>query len=244
VSQLFVSPARIQAAHFSLDALEAHHVLRVLRKKVGDTLICFDGKGRRFEGRLTIAETSSNRVEGDIVRWLEIEAPSARLILVQGLPRGPKWDYVIEKATELGVDAILPFLGETSPIELDPSAAEAKLVRWNRLAQSAAKQCDRASIPLIHTARPLYDLESFLQEGLLLVCSTEKHAAPIKTIVKPEQPGPIFIVIGPESGFSANELTWLHQRKGHFITLGKSTLRTETAGLVALTLVRHLLGEM
>ncbi len=176
MSQLFVPPSRIQGDRFSLDSLEAHHVLRVLRKNVGALLTFFDGNGRRFEGRLTAAETSTNLVEGEILRWLDSEKPQARVVLVQGLPRGSKWDYVIEKATELGVDAILPFLGETSPIELDERAAATKEERWNRLAQSAAKQCDRASIPLVSMARPLFELDSLLVGGPLLVCSTEKDA--------------------------------------------------------------------
>jgi 16S rRNA (uracil1498-N3)-methyltransferase len=147
VSQLFVPPSRIRDNHFSLDPLEAHHVLRVLRKNVGDVLTFFDGNGRRFEGRLTLVATTTNLVEGEIQTWFDPETPRTRVVLVQGLPRGSKWDYVIEKATELGVDAIIPFLGETSPIELDERVAGTKQERWNRLAQSAAKQCDRASVP-------------------------------------------------------------------------------------------------
>ncbi len=244
MSQLFVSPERIHDDRFSLDSLEAHHVLRVLRKNVGDLLTFFDGNGRRFEGRLTTADTATNLVEGEVLQWLPSEKPQVRVILVQGLPRGSKWDYVIEKATELGVDAIIPFLGETSPIELDERAAVAKEERWNRLAQSAAKQCDRASIPLISMARPLFELDSVLSGGPLLVCSTEKDAVPVKNIITATQTGSIFIVVGPESGFSVNELVWLKQRKAHFVSLGRLTLRTETAGLVALTVVRHLLGEL
>lgn len=244
MSQLFVPPSRIQGDRFSLDPLEAHHVLRVLRKKLGDQLTFFDGEGHRFEGQLTVADLPSNRVEGQIFRWLPLEQHSASIVLVQGLPKGPKWDYVIEKAVELGVDAIVPFLGERSPIELDKKAATTKVERWSRVAQSAAKQCNRASVPLISVPQPLMSLDEPLSRGSIIVCSTDGEVVQMKQALASIGAGRIFVVIGPESGFSSTELTWLKGKKAQFASLGTLTLRTETAGLVAITLIRHLMGEM
>lgn len=221
-------------------------MLRVLRKKVGDTQLFFDGAGHRFEGKITLAETSTNRVEGAIVQWLEVETPKASVVLVQGVPKGPKWDYVIEKATELGVDAIIPFLGETSPIDLDSKATASKEERWNRLAQSAAKQCDRPTVPIVHRPQTLFNQEQVLEGGTLLVCALDPSAEPIKTVLDSikSDAGRYFVVVGPESGFSKDEMVWLKAKKARFISLGKLTLRTETAGLVALTLVRHIVGDL
>jgi 16S rRNA (uracil1498-N3)-methyltransferase len=90
----------------------------------------------------------------------------------------------------------------------------------------------------------LFELDALLTGGPLLVCSTEKDAVAMKTALADDASGRVFIVIGPESGFSVNEVVWLKQRNARFVSLGRLTLRTETAGLVALTLVRHLCGEI
>lgn len=244
MSQIFVSPGRIDGDRFTLDPDQAHHVIRVLRSQPGEELQFFDGAGRRFRGQLTSIDSGANAVSGKILAWNVLASVAARFVLVQGLPKGAKWDYVIEKATELGADEIIPFLGETSPIRLDEAAGSAKAERWNRVAQAAAKQCDRSTIPTVAEAKPLFSLQSVLSKGTVLVCSLNDGAVSIAAALSAKSVSTIYLVVGPEGGFSDSEIRWLKTNGAQFVTLGRNTLRTETAGLVALTLARHALGEL
>lgn len=216
-------------------------MVRVLRKKEGEAVSLFDGRGAQLEGVLTKIE--ANSVEGRITNRQIPAKISAALRLFQGLPRGSKFDYVIEKATELGVCEIFPFLSEKSLIRLDEKQRKAKTPRWQRLATAAAKQCDRSTIPTVYAARSLKDLTDELQKGVTLVFVRDAKAQTLTPSLSLKGEGAIVnLVIGPESGFSKSEIDWLLSLGAKPVSLGALTLRTETAGLVALTLTNHELG--
>src|SRR5262245_4792073 len=116
MSQIRLDPASLRGDLFVLQGPAAHHVVRVLRRKVGDELTLFDGLGNRYQGVLNRVDTESPSAEGRILKTIATSPSAVTLALYQGLPKGSKFDYVIEKATELGVDEIVPFLGEKSVI--------------------------------------------------------------------------------------------------------------------------------
>jgi 16S rRNA (uracil1498-N3)-methyltransferase len=162
--------------------------------------------------------------------------------LLQGLPRGSKFDFVIEKAAELGVDSIQPFISDKNPIQSE--AGPSKISRWERLAEAASKQCGRSTVPLIYPAVKLTDLSRHLKNCSLLL-EVGEAVEPIHTVLvelKKDLPREIKVIVGPESGFSDQENEWLVNQGGLPVSLGKLTLRTETAGLVALSLVNYELG--
>jgi 16S rRNA (uracil1498-N3)-methyltransferase len=128
--QILISPDDLTGNSFVIKGKEAHHLIRVLRKKTGDEIEIFDGRGGQFVGRLTAVDTKANEVRGLIFKKKIINSRPHSLILYQCLPRGSKFDFVIEKATELGVDYIVPLLSKKNPIQLSAEKMGAKVPRW------------------------------------------------------------------------------------------------------------------
>lgn len=246
--QTFVPPENITGDQFVLTPKEAHHLIRVQRKKEGDEITLFDGKGRRFRGKITHLSAGEPLAQGKITQTLPEDTKTCRIHLFQGLPKGARFDYVIEKATELGADTIVPFLSQKNVIQLDPAQAEKKRTRWDRVAEAAAKQCEREDLPSIEAPAPLESLAHRFESRLTLVFSKGKDSSSLKSTlgeifgegkVAPDQ---INVVIGPESGFSEEEVAWFKRKGAHLVHMGPRTLRTETAALTALSILTHELG--
>lgn len=242
MSQIPVRSDQLSSGQFCLDGNEAHHVIRVLRKKKGDELFLFNAMGSRFRGVVTEVDRELTVVRGRVMYQPAVLEKTTRLRLFQGLPKGSKIDYVIEKAVELGADEIIPFLSDKSLIRLQPSQAAAKQARWMRLAQAAAKQCDRPTVPTVHPARPLRETTTELRQGFTLVFSQHTNSGSFRSQEALRGKSIINLVVGPESGFSKSELDWLIGLGAKPVSLGGFTLRTETAGLTALTLANYELG--
>lgn len=236
--QVFVRPEHLVSGQFSLDLKESHHVINVLRKKAGDRIHLFDGQGRRFLGEITGVDSAEHVVKGRIDKELAESEKTARITLFQGLPKGSKFDYVIEKATELGVDGVVPFISEKNVVKISQDTA--KQARWKRLGEAAAKQCGRATLPAIEPVQSLKSLVPRIKAGLsLLFVHKGRAALPSLNLNSTSQ---INLFIGPESGFSPAEAEWMISLGCEPVSLGSLVLRTETAGLVALSLVNYELG--
>ena len=235
--QIFIHPKSLNDGHFTLDLKESHHVLNVLRKKAGDKIHLFDGAGRRYLGEISGVSAESG-LKGRVLKELSETEKTATVTLFQGLPKGSKFDYVIEKATELGVDRIIPFISQKNVIKISEDST--KLARWNRLAEAASKQCGRSTLPAIEPVQPLKLLSAQLKTGVsLLFMPDGKAVLPGLDFNSTSQ---INLIIGPESGFSKEEAAWMHSLRCVSVSLGSLVLRTETAGLVALSLVNYELG--
>ena len=188
----------------------------------------------------------SDGVEGDVVqRFRSYQEPPIRLRLYQGLAKGDKMDFVIQKAVELGVKEIVPFTSQYTVVKLEASAAEKRLRRWQRIADEAAKQCLRAELPVV---RPLISFEQVLadlKEGpkdkLVLLPYEHEEKQGIKSVPTGEW-GAVSIIIGPEGGFHPAEVEAARENGAKVVSLGPRILRTETAGLVALSLVGYRWG--
>ena len=246
--QFRLRPSDLRGDRFTLSGDEAHHVVRVFRAEPGTEIDLFDGNGGRYRGVVETIDGASPAVSGRVIAVREtVVLP--RLRLLQGLPKGAKFDFVIEKAVELGASAIFPFLGETSPVGVGAERAAAKIERWKRVAEAAAKQCGATALPDITAPRPLRDYQSELHKGRFFVLDergtplkADLQAAPIA--VSPPNSGNIGLVVGPESGFSRGEMEWLTALGARVVSVGPTTLRTETAGLVGLALLRHELSDL
>jgi len=245
MAQVFISPADISGHTFHLRGSEAHHVLRVLRKKTGDTLLFFDGSGRRFEGRLTELSSDGLTAKGELIREFPRADEKPARILFQGLPRGAKFDFVIEKAVELGVDVIAPFLSEKNPIKLTDGTPPQRQSRWENLVKAASKQCNRADLPLMESVRSLKEYESWFRSGLTLVFDHAGDRALLRDLLRSAsvETKPLNFVVGPEAGFSPEEIKWFTGLGARLISLGERTLRSETAGLSILSIAAYELGR-
>lgn len=243
--QILLKPTHIQGNRFSIDGEEAHHLIHVLRKQPGDIVFLFDGQGRRYQGVLTAVDLKAPRAEGKITKTETRDARSPKLRLFQGLIKGPKFDFVIEKATELGVDEIFPFVAERGVVKIDVTSLKGKRERWRRLAEAASKQCGRASVPIIHEGQRLAALEPHLRSGFSFVLWEEEKETSLRRVLSSiaikDEPYVNF-VIGPEGGLTRDEIGWLLERGVKLASLGEQILRSETAGLAVLSILNYELG--
>jgi len=251
--QTFVQPNDIQNSHFVVRGREAHHLIHVLRKQVNDAVDLFDGTGHQYEGILTDIQPQAPSASGHISKTLAIITKLHQIHLYQGLPKGSKFDFVIEKATEVGVDSITPFLSEKNVIrlrrgqvlshqDLPPSLTPShRQERWQKVALAAAKQCGRADIPALGSIFALKDLENRFRSHPTLVLAPGAKQTQLKSLFinLKEEWGTINVVVGPESGLSENELKWFAAMDAHLVALGENILRTETAGLILISILRY-----
>ena len=244
MAQAFLDPKNRSGDAFRLTGSEAHHLIRVVRARAGDAVFLFDGAGRRWRGLLTEVDPAVPEARGRI----ESEIPAATrrfsLRLFQGLPRGPKFDFVVEKAVEIGVDEIRPFLSEKSPVRLSEEQGRGKIERWTRVAAAAAKQCNRATVPRVAAPVRLSETAPTLGSGVSI--AFDERGEPLRDIVRAIErtdSGIINLIVGPESGFSADEREFLTGSGARLAALGPHTLRTETAGLVAAAILDYELNS-
>lgn len=242
----YVRPDSIRDRHFTIGGSEAHHIARVLRKRPGDVLSLFDGRSHRFEGR--IDSVTSEAVSGVILEKTIGHRLPLPVILCQALPKGNKLEWILEKATELGVSGIVPVESERCIARIPREKAGAKLARWQKIVEAAAKQCGQSILPKVHPVRPFREgLEPMDRTSTLALFVWEgesQRTIPQAWEARPSSVKSIQIWIGPEGGFSTSEATLAKKRGAIPVTLGPFVLRSETAAIAALTLVLSELGVM
>ncbi|CCQ94323.1 Ribosomal RNA small subunit methyltransferase E [[Clostridium] ultunense Esp] len=219
---------------------DLHHILHVMRFQVGDKVIVGDGQERAYLVELT--SLSQKKGEGIILEPLyeERELP-VKVTLAQGLAKGEKMDWIIQKATELGVFAILPFTSSRTIVKLDKTKAQERILRWQRIAKEAAEQCHRTHLPQILPPVPYEKLLQMAQGYDFSFIPYEKEGSrslfPFVERIPVNRR--ILVVIGPEGGFSEEEVQRAEKAGIYPVSLGKRILRTETAAIVALSVFVH-----
>lgn len=223
---------------------EFHHLTRVLRLKKNDNLSIFDGKGKAF--RATIKNVTRKEAILKLVEPLkESKESPIKIILAQGIPKLNKMDYTIQKATELGVSEIIPVITSRTVPDLKVDRAVKRTVRFKRIALEAAKQCGRCSIPVISEIKTFKDLLSSENlPDLKLILWEEEKERYLKSILAKENSRELVCLIGPEGGFSEEEVSMALENKFVPVTLGKRVLRTETASLAFLSIIQYEWGDM
>jgi 16S rRNA (uracil1498-N3)-methyltransferase len=224
-----------------LPAAGAYHVARVLRLREGAPLMIFDGAGSEFRAEIV-------RVVADVVTVLLGEQiPQAgesplRVTLIQGISRSERMDWTLQKATELGVHAIAPVLTARSVVRLDPKQAEKKRTHWHGIVIGACEQCGRSRLPSVAAPITLRDyLSNVRKEGLRLVLSP---VAPGSLAGLASLPSKVELLIGPEGGLEDDELIAAEKAGFVLVRLGPRVLRTETAAVVALSVLQALWGDL
>jgi 16S rRNA (uracil1498-N3)-methyltransferase len=241
---------------------KAHYLTSVLRCGKGDELIIFDGKGDCF--RTTILKADRREIITEVIEKFQCNAESnINITLVQGLLKGEKMDMVIQKTTELGVKEIIPVVTERSQLR-----ETRKVARWRKIAEEASRQSGRSIIPVIHDPIKFFDILNllrpsnkvksllFYEEGGVKLSEAVLRIGIHDTGYKMQDKrnrtscimhhaSPcIYVVVGPEGGFTKEEV-FLAKEKGLLVTsLGERILRAETAAISAVALVQFLLGDM
>lgn len=227
----FVPPDNIRGDRFFLNPEESRHLARVLRKGPGDEVLLFDGRDRSFRARLDKVE--DGRVEGVILSGETASPVPYRLRLFQGLPKGDKMDFILEKMTELGAAEVVPVSTERSVPRIPADRLAARLKRWEKVVLAAAKQCGQTRVPRVRTPVPFAEALGLCGEGALVLFPWESETrTTLKDVLRAgPAPGEVDLFIGPEGGFSPAEAEAARRRGARLVSLGPLILRTETAAL-------------
>lgn len=232
------------AAEMWIEGQDVHHLSRVLRLQVGDSVIAVAP-----DGSAGIAEIKSIVMDKVVLALQEViledkEAP-LNVYLVQGLPKSDKMDYIVQKAVELGVRGIYPMDAEHSVVQYDEAKKNKRLERWQKIAVEAAKQCGRAVIPIVEPIRGLKTILASLDvETVVLMLYEGQAALGLKQALAEHRAKNYVLLVGPEGGFSAKEVALCQNHGACIVTLGPRILRTETAALAGVSIVLYEYGDL
>jgi len=243
ISRIFQPVTLTLGTVIQLDEAASHHLSRVLRANVNDKVVIFNSQNNgEYESVITHV-TKKNvdvRIEKFHVRNVE---SSLDLWLVQGISRGEKMDYTIQKAVELGVKKIIPVFTERCTVKLDDERREKRWQHWRAIMISACEQCGRVQLPELNMPVPLKD---WLQEEIMMDVAFVL-APQAKTNLKKLQidsHARVVLLIGPEGGLSQEEVDFASKKKFVPLNLGPRILRTETAGMAALAVLQGFFGDL
>ena len=227
----------------TLDAEESHHLTRVLRLSEGARVFVFDGEDAEYE--CEVARAGKHEVELNLLRRLDdvVESP-LRLTLAQALIKGDKFDWVIQKATELGVTQIAPLVTDHCDLKRAGERAEQRLQRWRRISLEALKQCGRRRLVEICEPAPFDDFCGSAAHSARLIFSERGGESLRETSAKLQNVDRISLCVASEGGWSELELRNAESSGFTPVRLGSRILRTETAAVVAVTLAQHLFGDL
>jgi 16S rRNA (uracil1498-N3)-methyltransferase len=237
--RLYVPRERIARDRAHLVPADLHYLRDVLRLAPGAELEVFDGQGGAHHARLAEEESGLVLVVGP---RREGRAPPARVHLGFALARGERCDLVVQKATELGVARLSPVAAARSVVRLDAGRGAGRVLRWRRIAAEAARQCGRADVPVIEAPASLSSVMGAAPEGFRKILFHEGGGEPLVDVLERGAPGHLLLV-GPEGGFTPEEVEAGISAGVRLATLGPRVLRFETAAIAAVALVQHLLGD-
>ncbi|HEY4873648.1 MAG TPA: 16S rRNA (uracil(1498)-N(3))-methyltransferase [Steroidobacteraceae bacterium] len=241
LTRVYVDAPLASGKHCLVTGSAANHMVRVLRLAVGAAITLFDGAGGEYAARIESLRKDAVRVEVGAHAALERESP-LDVTLAQGVSRGERMDWVVQKATELGVRRIVPLITVRSVVRLDAQQAPKKLQHWRGIAVAACEQCGRNRLPEL--AAPLDFLEflggEVAADAMRLVLSPAGSLR-IGAIKSPQK---IILLIGPEGGLAPEEAEAAIDRGFTAVSLGPRILRTETAAIAALAALQQAFGDL
>ena len=242
--QFFVEPSQIQDKKVIITGSDVNHMKNVLRMKTGEEIAVKNGVDGK-EYRCGIEEFAQDQVICSLrfIREEGVELPS-KIYLFQGIPKADKMELIVQKGVELGVFEVIPVAVKRRVVKLDEKKAQAKVNRWQGIAQAAAKQCKRGIVPVVKEPMTMKEAVTYARgmDVKLIPYELAEDMAHTKKIIEAIRPGEsVAVFIGPEGGFEESEVAEALAAGIEPVTLGKRILRTETAGLAVLSwLMYHL----
>jgi 16S rRNA (uracil1498-N3)-methyltransferase len=245
MARFFLPTGQIEDHRATITGVELNHLRRVLRLRAQDRVVVFDDAGSEHEG--IIRSLSEDRGEIEIIRSYQVNNESPlKTTLALGLTKGEKMDWVVEKATELGVHTVVPFVSSYTIPKLNERKVAQRSERWQKIALSAAKQSGRVRIPEIMALTEFRDLLESVSPDALRLLFWEKECQQGLSELKETRKsiGEVVVMIGPEGGFSAHEAALALEQGFKVVRLGPRILRAETAAVAALSAVQLLWGDL
>ncbi len=236
--RFFVPAATIAGDTVEIAGEVLHHLRTVLRLGPGSEILLLDGSGGCC--RVSLAAVGRERATAAVTaRWHETEHPCP-LRLLQALPKGDKFDLVLQKGTELGVSVFQPLVSERTAA---PPPGASRLERWQRIVGEAARQSRRPCLPRLEPVRSLEEAVQGSVEPLRLIL-WEESDRPLREALPAGSPGGVALLVGPEGGFAAREVAAARGAGFVPVHLGPRILRTETTGLAITAIIQHLYGDL
>lgn len=221
----------------------ANHLLRVLRLSVGDALIVFNGDGFDYHATLATAERRSAQIQVQSRSAASGESPLS-ITLGQGIARGDKMDWVLQKATELGVAAIAPLRTQWTEVRLTAERAERRHQHWHGVIAAACEQCGRAVLPALNETSELSNWAANAPSNALRFLLDPDAEHTLRSCPPPQPGQPVWLAVGPEGGLSEYDIATLRAAGFSGLRLGPRVLRTETAGLAVIAAMQALWGDL
>ena len=242
----YIEPAALKKPIIAIEGSEVQHIKNVLRLKPGDSIRLFDGQG--FEYEADIQRLLANRVEIRIRhKYPATKESPIQIAVAPALLKEKKMDRLLRHLCELGITHWVPFIAERSVSRPDPERLTAREGRWNKIVKESCKQCQRARLPEISKIMSFEEVVQYGQTCDLKIVFYENESAALHSLISSSrQPAPkkILLILGPEGGFSDQEIEKVKAAGFVVAGLGPRILRAETATMAACTLIQYLFGDM
>lgn len=256
MQRYFVPADQFDEQEVRITGEDARHISRVMRSRVGDQVIACNGQS--LDVLVEITELAEGVVTASIVETLEQHGePNLFVTIAQSLPKADKMESVIQKCTEIGASSFLPFLSERTVVQYDERKEVKRIQRWSKIAKEAAEQSHRSRVPLVESPVSWKQLlKQFADYDLICFCYEKENGHQLRDVVQPfaeslttdhnasNQVTRVMIVVGPEGGFSEQEVSAAEASGAVATGLGRRILRTETAAMTALACIMYETGEM
>ena len=240
LTRVYVEQPLVAGKSCVLEGSAANHIMRVLRLRDGDALTLFDGRGGEYSARITGFRRDS--VQAEVQEHRDVERESRLdLTLAQGISRGERMDWVMQKATELGVARIVPVITERTVVKLDARQGERKVEHWRAIVIAACEQSGRNRVPDVAAPRAFHELlrkDEHAGRKLLLSPLGTLNARDLTLA------GAATLLVGPEGGLSQDEQELAIGAGFEQVRMGPRVLRTETAAIAALAILQHDFGDL
>lgn len=239
MSRFYVRPEDVKGDEILVSKEEAHHIVDVMRLSSGDEVVAFDGEGREYIGKILNVSKGALKIKIEKINEVKPEQKT-HITLAQALPKRAKMDFIIEKATELGADAVIPLITERTIVNLSKEKASQKAKHWQNIGISASKQCGRVSVPQVGAVLKFNELLTEIKSyDLVMMACLAEGTKPIKEMIAGFKGKKILAMVGPEGDFSPKEIGSAKAQGARLISLGHSVLRVDTAAIFILSILNY-----
>ncbi len=239
MSRFFVTADMIAENIITLSKEDSQHLARVLRANVGEEITVCDDEGNEYLAEVSLM--SKNEVQAKVISARKNQTePGIKVVLFQGLPKGSKMEYIIQKCVEIGIHSIVPVATDRAVVKLSEEKGKGKEDRWNKIAMEAAKQSSRGVIPYVEVPVSFKEAVKRAAEFDMAIIPYEKQeASDFKGFLRKNSPKTVAVYIGPEGGFEESEISLAMENGITPVSLGRRILRTETAPVSVLSVLMY-----